>query len=226
MPGFDFVRWMKSIESKISFILERLNNVLANTGLSIPSPGVTQVDGSLNVVGTENVSGNLNVSGNETVSGNLTVSGALVLPNASVNNAWLTNPLSPTRLHSDANNYTVGTAWSTIATAVTTVPTGYTQALILSMAVGASAQNSTAASDFLYASGRVNTGSLGGYSLGSADVPAGKYGLTFDFQTGLLPGLTAGSTLTFTAQVSTAFGSWAANTGNVANLDVALLWLR
>jgi hypothetical protein len=251
--GSGFFRWMKGIDSKIALIMERLNNVLANTGLSVPGPGVVECDGIFNVVGTQNVSGDLNVTGATTIGGPTTISGLTTVSGTNgiessnyvsgtsgwkfdgtsleantgvIGNGALANPLSPTRVHSDANTFTVTVAWATIATATATVPAGYSQALILSMAVGATANNSTAASDFLYARGRVNTGPLGGYSLGSADVPPGKYGLTFDFQTGLLTGLTAGSTLTFTAQVSSAFGSWAANSGNVANLDVALLWLR
>jgi hypothetical protein len=55
LPGFGdasaFTRWTKSIDYRFNLLFEKLNNVLANTGLSVPGPGVTQVDGNLSVAG-------------------------------------------------------------------------------------------------------------------------------------------------------------------------------
>lgn len=54
MPGFGdagaFVRWAKGVEYSVRQLGEKLNNVLANTGLSIPAPGTTQLDGNLNIM--------------------------------------------------------------------------------------------------------------------------------------------------------------------------------
>ena len=111
-------------------------------------------------------------------------------------------------------------------TASITVPAGYTQALLLNCVTGGTAYNSTAATDFFYTRTRLNDGPLTGWVLGSVDVQSTGVGVAYDFATGLLTGLNPGSTLSFTGQVKTAFGTWAADSSHVANLDVVMLWIR
>ncbi|MER7070976.1 hypothetical protein [Terrabacter sp. NPDC000476] len=151
----------------------------------------------------------------------------LVLRPGSIGNDSLTEPVRAARLHDDAKGFGVGTAFATILTATITVPAGYTQALIMSACVGATAYNNTTAVDFLYTRLVVSPGGLlAGWAIGSVDVDASGTGVSYDFRSGLLTGLTPGTTLTFTGQVSSAFGAWAGASYNVANLDAAILWLR
>jgi hypothetical protein len=220
LPRTDFIKWMKGIESKLSFIMERLNNVFANTGLSVPGPGVVEVDGTLNVLGSENVSGTLNVTGNTVIGGTLS------LPNGIINNAALTSPLNPVTLHADASNFgpTTG-AGITIMTVSTTVPAGYTQALLIGMYMSAFAHNSTASTDSLYVN-IATTPSLAGWQVPSPTCPAGAWTSAYQQGTLLIPGLTGGGTLSISGQVSTGSANWAASTSNVANLDVSIIFLR
>ena len=141
-------------------------------------------------------------------------------------NSMLASPVLPARLHADASNFAVTTSWAAVASVSTTVPDGYSQALILNLAAGATAYNNTAAVDFLYVSADMSGTTLGGWTIGSVDVDATGTGVAYDFRTGLATGLTPGATVTFSLEVSTAFGTWAAINANVANLDVAMLWLR
>lgn len=141
-------------------------------------------------------------------------------------NSMLAAPVLPGRVHGDAQNFACTVAWSTKITASITVPSGYTQALLVSVCSGATAYNSTAARDFLYVRTKVGGSLLGGWTIGSVDAAAGYTAVAYDFRTGLMTGLTPGSPLTFTSEISTAFGTWSANTSNVANLDVTILWLR
>lgn len=220
MPRADLIKWMKGIEAQLSLLGERVNNPLANTGLTVPGPGVVECDGQFNVVGNETVSGTLNVTGNTVIGGTLS------LPNGIINNAALTSPLSPITLHADANNFgpTTG-AGITIMTVSTTVPTGYTKALIIGMYMSAFAHNSTASTDSLYVN-IATTPSLAGWQVPSPSCPAGSWTSAYQQGTLLIPGLTGGGTLSISGQVSTSAGNWAANASNVANLDVSILFLR
>lgn len=142
-------------------------------------------------------------------------------------NSALANPLLPGRLHADAQNFQVKTLWATVASGSLAVPDGYSQALILNLASAATAYNNTAAVDFLYVRTLINGSGFGGWTIGSVDVEGGGgTGVAYDFTTGLLTGLVAGSSLTFAAQVASGYGTWAANGANVLNFDVVLLWLR
>lgn len=224
------IRWMKWVESKLSFILERLNNVLANTGLSVPSPGVTQVDGSLNVVGTENVSGNLNVTGNETVSGNLTVSGALVLPNGSVNNAWLVSPVSPQAVYDSVQNFSLSTTLTNIRTTNVTIPSGFTKAAVqLTVRAYATNPNTTGGNngsggDYLYAQANIN--GFNGYALPTGVSGSNGSGTNVSTFAIVLTGLTPGATISLQCAVQTGFLSWAANANNTVDLSASIGWYR
>jgi hypothetical protein len=206
----DLVGWMKGIESQISLLHERMNNPLANTGLTVPSAGVVQVDGQLNV------------------NGPMAVTGTLSLPAGIINNDALTNPITPVSLHADATNFSPTPGAGIAAMSVSaTVPTGYTQALLFGLYASAGAVNSTAATDFLYVQiSSVGGTVLPGWQVPSTSTPAGAYANAFQQGTLLKTGLTGGSTLTISARISTSVATWAANTSNVANLDVSILFLR
>jgi hypothetical protein len=218
------IKWMKWVEGRISFILEKLNNVLANTGLSVPSPGVTQVDGTFDVLGTENVSGNLNVTGD------LTVSGTLVLPNGSVNDAWLTNPIRGDSAFSSASNFALTTTGTTpLVSQSWYTPTGFTTADVL--IVGrVFAYNSTASLDYLFARSRVYVPSSGqtGYGIGLplAVSASGGSGLNSSPISVKVENLTDGQEIRLEIQGWTNTAGWAANAGNVADVAGQIIWTR
>ncbi|MDN5798296.1 MAG: hypothetical protein L0H79_21460 [Intrasporangium sp.] len=142
-------------------------------------------------------------------------------------NSALASPVLPANLHADTQTFNVKVAWQTIISVSITVPAGYTRALILNLVTAVVAYNNTAKVEFLYVQGSTSAGNVGGWPLGSGAVGAnGGTAVGSDFRTGLLTGLVPGSALTFTGSVSSSFGTWASSTSNLANLDVALLWLR
>jgi hypothetical protein len=223
------VKILEGIMARLTRIEQRLNNVLAHTGLSVPAQGVTQVDGSLNVVGTENVSGNLNVSGNETVSGTLNVTGntviggTLSLPNGIINNAALANPVGSDSAFSGASSFALSVTGANIITINKTVPAGFTSAVVTVFGRVA-AINSTAAVDHLYLSVDVN--GAGGNQFG-VPVAAGDFNTTGAGYSARLTGLTGGSSnIAAHVYASTGTAAWAANAGNGADLAVTYIWFR
>ncbi|MDN5768082.1 MAG: hypothetical protein L0H96_20320 [Humibacillus sp.] len=142
-------------------------------------------------------------------------------------NSALASPVLPANLHADTQTFNVKVAWQTIISVSITVPAGYTRALILNLVTAVVAYNNTANVEFLYVQGSTSAGNVGGWPLGSGAVGAnGGTAVGSDFRTGLLTGLVPGSTLTFTGAVASSFGTWVSSGANLANLDVALLWLR
>lgn len=171
----------------------------ALSGLSVSAEGVTTVDGDL------------------VVEGDFTATGK-------VSNGALVDPIVSAQYHDDATNFAVPPgAGAVILSRTITVPAGYTRALILNLTIGVTARNSTASTDFLYATGRVN-GSAVGWQIGSQDVLAGKYGVAYDISSRTLTGLS--STFLLEGVLSTATATWAATSTNVANMDAAVLFLR
>ena len=149
---------------------------------------------------------------------------ALKLRPGSVSNDELANPVASAVAHDDAQGFAVTTSNVQILSATVPVPAGYSQALILNLAVAVTAYNNTAAVDFLYCKGYVN-GVASGWQVGSMDVSSTGTGVGHDLSTGIVTGLSGGS-ITLTGKVSSAFGTWAADDVNVANLDASILFLR
>lgn len=149
---------MKGIESSISFIHEKLNNVLANTGLSVPSPGVVECDGTFNVVGTENISGDLNVTGSATIGGPTSITGLTTVSGTDgiessnyvagtsgwkfdgtsleantgvIGNGALANPVTPGVVNASSSNFGLGSgAFADVVATTVAVPSGCTQLLV------------------------------------------------------------------------------------------------
>jgi hypothetical protein len=219
LPRDDLVKWMKGIESQISLLHERMNNPLANTGLTVPSAGVVECDGTFNVVGSQSVSGDLSISG------------TLELPNGSVNNAALVNPIVPNVVNQVATNFAIpASSWTTIVTNTVTVPAGFTQLLALATGMAFVVNPNTTG-------GSNGTGGdivecrmgIGGtYGMGAGVSISGSNGQTScpAAVAVLLTGLTPGGTVTLVTQATTGFQAFAANGSNQANLCAQLLWLR
>lgn len=202
MPAPKGAKWERWVEAQIAKLWQR--SPFGNSGITLTGPNQFTVDGSMTVTGDFNAEGK-------------------------INNDALVNPLNPTRVHTDAQDFSVPAAssgFATIASVAVTVPNGFTQMLVISMGANATAFNSGTSNDFLYVRGRINDSDSGGFVLGSSSVAAGDYGVASDFRLRLLTGLTPGATVTFALQVQAAYDPWTANIANAANLDAALLWLR
>jgi hypothetical protein len=188
---------MRGIDSKISKILERLNNVLANTGLSIPSPGTTQVDGNLVVLGS-------------------------FTANGKINNAALVNPVVPAQAFQGASTFSLTVAGGNIVTISRTTPAGFTSVVVNAYGRVA-AINSTGATDALYCSVDVN--GSGGNQFGMP-VVAGSFGSLSAGYSTLITGLSTGDPVATHLYASTGSAGWASNVANGADLSVTFLWFR
>jgi hypothetical protein len=242
LPGFGdaaaFIRRFKDIDHRINLLFEKLNNVLANTGLSVPSPGVTQVDGSLNVVGNLNVSGSSTVSGSNGIQSSNYVAGtsgwkfngtSLEANTGVIGNGALANPISAISAHASADTFSLATGSNVAkATATITVPSGFSKALVQAFSA-ISAVNPTASLDTLYVGCRINNPAgvdqNTGWSMAQA-VAASTQGSVAESSTALITGLTAGQTFTVQTTASTGSAAWSASGSNVANIDATIIWLR
>jgi hypothetical protein len=201
LPRDDLVKWMKGIESQISLLHERMNNPLANTGLSVPGAGTTQVDG------------NLVILGNLTANGKITNS-ALVTP--PTYGAGGNNPIG----------FAITTAGSEIATVTFPVPAGYGYAKVTVLA-NASAHNPTASTDFMYVSARITVMPGGAVIPGGeafVEVSAGNWGtVAASLCSGVL--IPVGTTsLVASCHVRTGTAGWALNASNAANADAEITY--
>jgi hypothetical protein len=203
---------IESIESRLTHLLNR--SPFFGTGMH-PN-GAGGIDSDTYVAGTAGYS--FKNTGNFEVN-NITLRGGII------GNDALTNPLSPLTLHADATNFAPTTAGVTIMSVTATVPSGYTKALLIGLYVSAFAHNSTAANDSLYAN-ILTTPATAGWQIPSPTCPAGAWTSAYQQGTLLVTGLTGGGTVTISGQVSTSGANWAANASNVANLDVAVMFLR
>jgi hypothetical protein len=210
----------------LNLVRERLNNVLANTGLSVPAPNVTQVDGSLIVQSGEAKSGNYAAgsAGWHLDHGGNAEFNAMTLRAGIISNGALTNPVSFDGCGGAVTNFAVATSWTTVGSVGITVPSGMSK-MLSSGTVGISAVPPTG-TDFLFARLNITAGGstyLGNPqfapaigSSGAANVMAAKYGI--------LTGLTPGSTVTFSFDAHSQTAAWAANAANIADLNIAITW--
>jgi hypothetical protein len=226
------IRWMKWVEGRLSFILEKLNNVLANTGLSVPGPGVTQVDGSLVVQNGEAKSGNyvagsagwhLDHAGNAEFN-DLTLRGGII------GNDALTNPVTPQAVYDSVQNFSLSTTLTNIRTTNVTVPSGFTKAAVqLTVRAYATNPNTTggnngAGGDYLYAQANIN--GFNGYALPTGVSGSNGSGTNVSTFAVVLTGLTPGGTISLQCAVQTGLLSWAANANNTVDLSSSISWYR
>lgn len=149
----------------------------------------------------------------------------LTLRGGIIGNDALTNPLEPARAHADAVNYAVPNSFGTVMSVTVPVPDGFTRALLLTLAIQASALNTSGTVGWMYATGHIAGYSFGGWTVGSPDTPPGETAVTFDLTTQLLTGLSG--SFTIEGQLSTnGGGTWPASAVNVANMDASILFLR
>lgn len=204
LPMDNPIQWFRKIEADIRLLREQMGNLLAGSGLSVPSTGVTQVDQTFNVVGTQNVSGNLNVTGSATIGGPTTISGtttvsgtngiqssnfvpgstgwnltgtSIEIDTGAIGNSALVHPISFDGNGGAATNFAVATtgASSVLLSVTNTVPAGMTK-MASFVTSNVTAINSTASLDYLQS--RVGITSPGGtsYAGNSGYAPVGASG--------------------------------------------------
>jgi len=125
--------------------------------------------------------------------------------------------------HAWVQNFAITTTTTVFASLTFTVPAGYTQALIASVATGMG-YNSTANPSNLYVAPRMS-GASGGSEVYTSVAPG--YGMSlavpyFD----LLTGLTSGQVITISIQMRVDAATWPADPGNVARIDAQATFLR
>lgn len=160
--------------------------------------------------------------GSATFGGNVIINGNLSVPNGSISNAALQNPVQTATSSNGVNNYAITTTSTVRASLTLTVPAGFTQAVVIANPT-AMGFNSTASADYLYVQAVVqgiNSGEL--YSAAGAGLGVG---LASPFHT-TLTGLTGGGTITVAVATRTSTATWAASTSNQANVYATALFLR
>jgi hypothetical protein len=230
---------MKWVEGRISFILEKLNNVLANTGLSVPSPNVTQVDGSLNVVGNLNVSGASTVSGTNGIQSSNYVAGtsgwkfngtSLEANTGVIGNGALANPVTGGATWASSTGFALSTTLTELAGINITVPAGFSQAFgTIGAYVFAYNHNTTGGSngsggDAIYAQAQISTSQSRANPIGVSG--SGGFATSSSGTGYALTGLTPGSTIRLSVYGSSAYAAMASDASNYANAFASVIWLR
>lgn len=155
--------------------------------------------------------------------GNVEIDGNLTVPNGSISNAALQNPVVFESAAGSVTNMSISTTSTALETVTLTTPAGYTQAQITAQAV-AMAVNGSAAPDYLYVQAAINGVNGGEVYSSSTDVGTGNSVTNPYYAT--LYGLTSGLAINVSVAVRTSAASWPANVANMATIYVQATFLR
>lgn len=236
IPGFSLdglIKRFKDIEYSVRLLQEKLNHVFDNTGLSVPGPGTTQVDGNLNVLGILNMLGTAIVSGTNGIKSSNFATGVsgwnltgtqVEINTGAIGNSALVHPLAFDGAGGAAINFAIPTTQTVVGSTSSTVPAGMTKmaSFVTGLVTG---YNGTAAPDYLYAAvaitgngstyvGNQMYGLVGASTAG--EVACSKYGI--------LTGLTPGATVVHDIRVNSQTAAWPASGATRADLQVLILW--
>lgn len=153
------------------------------------------------------------------------VIGELILRAGSLTNDLLANPSSFGFGGNSGQGFSVGTSGVAKTSIAIPIPAGFSRALV-HCTVNASANNTTAAYDYLYVSAGIDLpGSLGGIG-GEAfsGVDTGGWGNAAASAAGNYDGIGSGS-IVLSCRVR-AGAAWAADAANIANVDGTVVFLR
>lgn len=205
---------MSEITRRLGDLSRRINDV---SGSILRSAGIAVTQTLMTITRGLRVEGTLDVTGDAVFSGDLAV------PNGSITNDALANPVAPQEFGASAVGWSApASTWTTVASASLTVPVGFTRAIVYAIGwwrIGVETTTVTA-----YLNGRVVVGGELGESA-SVRVEAGDGGSIQGANVEALDGLRPGSTVTVSsdAYMSTAI---AASGPNSARVSGVVLWLR
>lgn len=216
-PNSELVQRVKDQSRRLN---DMAGSILRSAGIAVSDVLMTitrglRVEGTFESTGTANVGGELNVTGDAVFSGNLAV------PNGSITNDALANPVVVATFRASSSAFAVGTAYTTVVSQAITVPDGFTKC-----AVSASAWwrviNDSAATGYI--NGRAVINSVAGdNSAGQAEPAQGVTDSAAGF--GLVTGLTGGGSFTVSTQVMFPVDLGAVS-NNAARISGLLFWFR
>lgn len=219
--GYDLPQRLDRIEAILRDLSTQPILRHASTGQDGGQGLTTDINGLhlFNPAGTEVVT--LSTLDGSATLGNTTITGNLSVPNGSITNAALQNPLTTGSAGYTATNQSFTTTSTVYGTQNITVPSGYTQALVMN-GVSGGGTNNGAGGDYIYVSSDIN-GSGGGETPTYA--AAGYYASASAFGIRTLTGLSGGS-ITVGVRVRTGVGAWAAAAANVVNVNALVIFYR
>jgi hypothetical protein len=200
-------------------------SILRSAGIRVAPDGMT-VESSMNVVGDLRSTGNTDIDGTLNVDatstfggdasfhGSVVIDGNLAVPNGSITNAALSNPVtSGIAAPGVGSGFATSTAYATKAATSIAVPAGYSQALVC--AIGSVTFQDASPNRF-----DTRVGIAGGYGAGLPNL-ANTVGSTSEAHTRTLTGLAGGSiTLEVQCLSAVASGGQAANTATVTGFAI------
>lgn len=154
-------------------------------------------------------------------SGSVEIDGNLSVPNGSISNAALQNPIAAAQVSNSQTNFATTASDQDFASSTIPVPTGFSTALVFAV-TSAGAINSTTSQDYLYASTSIQ-GVSARQVFGYAGPSGGSTAITTARST-LLTGLSGGN-IAITARIHSG-APWAANASNRAYVEAQAIFLR
>lgn len=156
-----------------------------------------------------------------TVDGSLLVTGDLAVPNGSISNDALQNPIEEGAIGYSTSGFTVPTSATAVATRTINIPDGFTRASIM-VIVSIGAWNQSASSGYLLGRATIDGTSGGAVQTG---VPAGGYESVTASAIRTLEGLTPGGQITVAA-TCWATATFGTSSTNAANIDAIAIFRR
>lgn len=141
----------------------------------------------------------------------------------SIGNNSLASPVAPNIIYKRVSGFALTSTTTTLFNNNLTVPDGYTSLLV--QATGkVHAFNDTSGLDYLFSQWVIEN--TAGANIPEACSGSGGSITSLSPMAVILTGLTTGQTIDVHLTASTSFGTWASNTGNVAELSGSVLWFR
>jgi hypothetical protein len=213
---------------------ENARNLLRSAGITISDALMTvsrslRVEGDLSSTGSTQIGGTLDVDatsvfdGDSTFHGSVVIDGDLAVPNGSIDNAALANPVLPAAFSGSGAGFATGAfTWETKGTSSIVVPPGFTKAIVSANGY-ARVTNTSGASGFLMVRPMIQ-GVAGNEGI-VPQISALSYGAESTNMSVLLNNLTPGDAVTAACQVATS-QPWGADSGNLARVSGTVTWFR
>jgi len=183
--------------------------------------GITITETLMTFANNVRVEGDLSATGTMTVTGDATFQGNLAVPNGSISNEALQNPIEEGAIGYSASGFTVPTSAGAVATRTMNIPDGFTRASVM-VVVSFGVWNPTATAGYFY--GRATINGTSGAGLPALVQPSG-FGTVTTSAIRTLDDLTPGGQVTVSATCNGPSG-WGASVSNVVNIDAIAIFRR